>query len=186
MWKIEPWAETTLESSLPSNHLAVGMSSIIVMTLMHGENLQKKQTNTKFLYCNLESKNLSMHLRHHLMNSCQSSSVTCLFAIVVYPHIDKPFDSETFREIPCLIFLWPRILSQVALSMIFNILASFASSQSFIISYFMPWARKLSCAVKHKAILMCLLVMQIIHDMNSSAWVGCVCLDTACYQVSNC
>ena len=29
-------------------HLAVGESSVVVMTPLHGENLLKKQTNTKF------------------------------------------------------------------------------------------------------------------------------------------
>ena len=43
------------------------------MTPMHGENLLKKQTTCKN-YCNLESKNLSMHWRHHGMNSRQRSS----------------------------------------------------------------------------------------------------------------
>ena len=42
----------------------VGMSSVYVMTTMHGENLLKKQTNTKIFYCNLESENLSMHCMH--------------------------------------------------------------------------------------------------------------------------
>ena len=45
-----------------------------LMTPKHGENLLKKQTNTKIFYCNLESKNLSMHLHHHRANSRQSSS----------------------------------------------------------------------------------------------------------------
>lgn len=45
------------------------------MTPKHGENLLKKQTNTKIFYCNLESKNLSMHWRHHLTNSRQITSV---------------------------------------------------------------------------------------------------------------
>ena len=45
------------------------------MTLMHGENLLKKQTNTKLFNCNLGSKNLSMHLHHHRTNSRQSCSV---------------------------------------------------------------------------------------------------------------
>ena len=56
------------------HHLEVGVSSVVVMTPMHGENLLKKQTNTKIFYCNLESKNLSMHWRHHLSNSCQLTS----------------------------------------------------------------------------------------------------------------
>ena len=55
-------------------HLAVVMSLVVVMTLMHGENLLKKQTNTNIFYYNLESKNLSMPWRHHRMNSHQSSS----------------------------------------------------------------------------------------------------------------
>ena len=55
-------------------HLEVGVSSVVVMTPMHGENLLKKQTNTKFFYFNLESKNLSMHWRHHLTNSRQITS----------------------------------------------------------------------------------------------------------------
>ena len=57
-------------------HLAVGVRSVVVMMLMHGENLLKKQTNTKFVHCNLESKNLSMHLRNHHTNSRQSSRVS--------------------------------------------------------------------------------------------------------------
>ena len=56
-------------------HLAVGVSSVVVMMAMHGENLLKKQTNTKFFYCSLGSKNLSMHRRHQRTNSHQSSSV---------------------------------------------------------------------------------------------------------------
>ena len=54
-------------------HLAVAMSSVIVMMPMHGENLLKKQTTHKFFYCK-ESKTLSMHWRHHGTNSCQRSS----------------------------------------------------------------------------------------------------------------
>ena len=57
-----------------TEYLAVAVSSVVVMTPMHGENLLKKQTTHKNLYCNLECKNLSMHWRHHGMNSCQSSS----------------------------------------------------------------------------------------------------------------
>ena len=37
-------------------NLAVAVSSVVVMTPMHGENLLKKQTTHKFFYCNLESK----------------------------------------------------------------------------------------------------------------------------------
>ena len=58
-----------------SGHLAVAVSSVVVMTPMHGENLLKKQTTHKIFYCNLESKNLSMHWRHHSTNSRQRSSV---------------------------------------------------------------------------------------------------------------
>ena len=50
-------------------NLAVAVSSVVVMTPMHGENLLKKQTTHKIFYRNLESKNLSMHWRHHHMNS---------------------------------------------------------------------------------------------------------------------
>ena len=35
----------------------------------------KEADNTQNFYCNLESKNLSMHWRHHLTNSRQSTSV---------------------------------------------------------------------------------------------------------------
>ena len=34
----------------------------------------KEADNTQNFYCNLESKNLSMHWRHHLTNSRQSTS----------------------------------------------------------------------------------------------------------------
>ena len=44
------------------------------MTIMQGENQLKKQKNLKISNWNLESKNLSMHLRHHCTNSRQSSS----------------------------------------------------------------------------------------------------------------
>ena len=56
-------------------HKLVGMSSVVVMTQMHGENQLKKQKKTKIFDCNLESKNLSMHLRHHHTNSRQITSV---------------------------------------------------------------------------------------------------------------
>ena len=55
-------------------HLEVGVSLIVMMTPMHGENPLKKQTTHKIFYFNLESKNLSMHWRHHLANSRQSPS----------------------------------------------------------------------------------------------------------------
>ena len=56
--------------------VAVAVSSVVVMTPMHGENLLKKQTTHKIFYCILESKNLSMHWRHHGTNSRQRSSAT--------------------------------------------------------------------------------------------------------------
>ena len=36
----------------------------------------------KNFHCNLQSKNLSMHLRHHCTNSCQSSSVDEMLGLV--------------------------------------------------------------------------------------------------------
>ena len=38
-------------------HKLVGMSLVVVMTQMHGENQLKKQKKTKIFDCNLESKN---------------------------------------------------------------------------------------------------------------------------------
>ena len=39
----------------------------------------KEADNTQNFYCNLESKNLSMHWRHHLTNSRQSTSAIIVF-----------------------------------------------------------------------------------------------------------
>ena len=73
------WDEKKISGIFSVAHLAVGVSLVVVMTPMHGENLQKKQTNTKFFYCNLERKNLSINWCHHRTNSRQSSSeVSCM------------------------------------------------------------------------------------------------------------
>ena len=63
-----------------------------MMTPMHGENLLKKQTNTKIFYCNLESKNLSMHWRHHLSNSRQLTSVCVIKHNTLYCNYTRTGD----------------------------------------------------------------------------------------------
>jgi len=86
--------------------LAVAVSLVVVMALMDGENLLKKQTNTKFFYCNSGSKNLSMHLRHHSTNSRQSSSA------VINSQLHIWFGLFINKKVPFKAFtltLWPWI-----------------------------------------------------------------------------
>ena len=75
------------------------------MTPKHGENLLKKQTNTKIFYCNLESKNLSMHLRHHHTNSRQSTSERprCSQSQAWAGHSSSELCCLAFIIIPCIV-----------------------------------------------------------------------------------
>ena len=65
--------QDTLLKDRQSSHLAVGVSLVVV-----DANAWRKSTKEadkhKIFYCSLESKNLSMHWRHHLTNSRQSTS----------------------------------------------------------------------------------------------------------------
>ena len=54
--------------------ISLCVSSVMVMMQMHGENQLKTWTMRNNLYCNLESKNLFNHLRHHCTDSRQTNS----------------------------------------------------------------------------------------------------------------
>ena len=65
----------------------------------------KEADKDKILYCNLESKNLSMHLRHHHTNSCQCTSERprCSQSQAWAGHSSSELCCLAFIIIPCIV-----------------------------------------------------------------------------------